>query len=56
MSDAVRVGAARPTFDFRLEPAPPVRGRVVDAQGQPVAGARVYLATPSQMLGIRGPG
>ena len=45
-------GAFRPTFDFRLEPAPPVRGRVVDAQGQPVAGARVYLATASQILGI----
>ena len=50
MSDALLAG--RRTFDFRLEPAPPVRGRVVDAQGQPVAGARVYLATASQILGI----
>ena len=54
MSDAVRVGAFKPTFDFRLEPAPPVRGRVVNAQGQPVAGARVYLATASQILRIEG--
>jgi thiol-disulfide isomerase/thioredoxin len=52
MSDAVRAGASRPNVDFRLEPAPPVRGRFVDAQGQPVAGARVYLATTSQTLGI----
>ncbi len=29
-----------------------MRGRVVGAQGKPVAGARVYLATDSQMLGI----
>ncbi len=52
MSDAVRVGAFRPTFDFRLEPAPTVRGRVVNAESKPVAGARVFLATHSQMLGI----
>jgi thiol-disulfide isomerase/thioredoxin len=52
MSDAVRVGAFRPTFDFRLEPAPTLRGRVVGAQGKPVEGARVFLATDSQMLGI----
>jgi beta-lactamase regulating signal transducer with metallopeptidase domain/thiol-disulfide isomerase/thioredoxin/protocatechuate 3,4-dioxygenase beta subunit len=51
-SDAVRAGAPEPTFDFRLKPAPPVRGRVVDAQGRPVPSARVYLATASQMLGI----
>lgn len=54
MSDAVRVGAFKPTFDFRLEPAAPVRGRVANAQGQPVAGARVYLATASQILRIEG--
>ncbi len=52
MSDVVRAGMPDPTFDFRLEPAPPVRGRVMGAAGRPVTGARVYLATPSQMLGI----
>jgi thiol-disulfide isomerase/thioredoxin len=51
MSDAVHAGAARPNLDFRLEPAPAVRGRVVNAQGRPVAGASVYLATTSQMAG-----
>ena len=40
----------RPSI-FGFEPAPTVRGRVV-VQGKPVAGARVYLATDSQMLGI----
>jgi thiol-disulfide isomerase/thioredoxin len=54
MSDAVRAGAASPSFDFRLEPAPAARGRVVDARGRPVEGARVFLATTSQMLGIEG--
>lgn len=52
MSDAVRPGEADPTFDFRLEPAPPANGRVVDADGRPVAGATVYLATHSQRLMI----
>ncbi len=50
MSDAVRAGASSPTVDFRLEPAPLARGRVVDARGRPVAGARVFLATTSQRL------
>jgi beta-lactamase regulating signal transducer with metallopeptidase domain/thiol-disulfide isomerase/thioredoxin/protocatechuate 3,4-dioxygenase beta subunit len=54
MSDAVRVGVLKPTLDFRLERATALKGRVVDAQGQPAAGARVYLATDSQMLGIEG--
>ncbi len=54
MSDAFRVGAARPTFDFRLERAPAVRGRVVNAQGKPAAGARVYLATASQRFTNQG--
>ena len=39
-----------PTFDFRLEPAPPLEGRLVDSGGQPVNDARVYLATHSQNL------
>ena len=53
MSEAVRVGVPMATLDFKLEPAPPARGRVVNAQGRPVSGARVYMATPSQSLGIR---
>jgi thiol-disulfide isomerase/thioredoxin/protocatechuate 3,4-dioxygenase beta subunit len=52
MSEAVRAGAPSPTFDFRLEPAAPARGQVTDTRGRPVKGARVYLATTSQMLGI----
>lgn len=54
MSDAVRVGDPDPSLDFRLEPASTLKGRVVDAEGRPVAGARVYLATDSQMIGIEG--
>jgi beta-lactamase regulating signal transducer with metallopeptidase domain/thiol-disulfide isomerase/thioredoxin/uncharacterized GH25 family protein len=54
MSDAFRIGAFKPTFDFRLERAPAVRGRVVSAQGKPVAGARVYLGTASQRLEFQG--
>ena len=48
MSGTFRVGDPVPTFDARLDPAPPVRGRVVDPSGRPVEGARVYLATASQ--------
>ena len=33
--------------DFALEPAAPVAGRVVDANGQPVANAEVLMATPT---------
>jgi beta-lactamase regulating signal transducer with metallopeptidase domain/thiol-disulfide isomerase/thioredoxin/uncharacterized GH25 family protein len=52
MSEAVRAGAPAPTFDFRLEPTAASRGQVIDTRGRPVNGARVYLATTSQMLGI----
>jgi beta-lactamase regulating signal transducer with metallopeptidase domain/thiol-disulfide isomerase/thioredoxin/protocatechuate 3,4-dioxygenase beta subunit len=52
MSEAVRAGAPAPTFDFRLEPVAPLRGQVIGTRGRPVEGARVYLATTSQMLGI----
>jgi thiol-disulfide isomerase/thioredoxin/uncharacterized GH25 family protein len=50
MSDAARAGMPDPTFDFRLEAAPPLEGRVIDSSGQPVKDARVYLATHSQTL------
>ena len=33
------------SLDFRLEPAAPVAGRVLDPGGKPVAGAKVSLAT-----------
>ncbi len=36
--------------DFKLEPAAPVAGRVLDAAGKPVAGAKVSLATSVQDL------
>ena len=52
ISDAVKVGAPSPTFDFRLEPAAPSKGRVVDSRGRAIKGARVYLATHSQNLSI----
>jgi thiol-disulfide isomerase/thioredoxin/uncharacterized GH25 family protein len=54
LSEAVRVDASDPTRDFRLEPAPPVEGRVVDAGGRPVPNAQVLLATSSQNLGLEG--
>jgi beta-lactamase regulating signal transducer with metallopeptidase domain/thiol-disulfide isomerase/thioredoxin/protocatechuate 3,4-dioxygenase beta subunit len=49
--------AAGATFNFRLEPAPPLAGRVVDPSGRPVKAAEVYVATPSVMLngGPNGP-
>jgi protocatechuate 3,4-dioxygenase beta subunit len=50
MSDVAKAGMVDPTFDFRLEKAPSAEGRVVDAAGQPVKNAKVYLATHSQNL------
>lgn len=54
--DHVSVGKwfeARPgqdhfTVDFELAPQVPVSGTIVDATGQPVAGATVYIAYPGQ--------
>ena len=37
----IEVGAATPPVEFRLGPAAAIRGRVVDGQGKPVAGAWV---------------
>ena len=45
-----KVGEPSPTLDVRLQPAAPYRGTVVDANGQPVKGAKVYLATNYQQL------
>ena len=50
MSDAFHVGQPDRTCDFPLQPAPPSAGRIVGADGQPVAGAKVFLATKSQGL------
>jgi thiol-disulfide isomerase/thioredoxin/uncharacterized GH25 family protein len=50
MSNAARAGTPDPTFDFRLESAASLEGRVVDSGGQPVKNASVYLATSSQNL------
>ena len=52
MSEAVRAGVPAPTYDFRLEPAAPLQGRVIDAGGRPLQGARVFLSTTSQHLDI----
>ncbi|WP_165250540.1 redoxin domain-containing protein [Paludisphaera soli] len=49
MSPAVTADEPDPTFDFRLDPAPPFRGRVL-LDGRPVEGAEVLMATPSQAL------
>jgi beta-lactamase regulating signal transducer with metallopeptidase domain/thiol-disulfide isomerase/thioredoxin len=50
MSETARAGMSSPTFDFRLEPAPPIEGRLVDSGGRPIKDASVYLATSSQNL------
>jgi RNA polymerase sigma factor (sigma-70 family) len=36
------------TQDFRLEPSPPITGRIVDAAGRPAIGVKVAVATPTQ--------
>jgi beta-lactamase regulating signal transducer with metallopeptidase domain/thiol-disulfide isomerase/thioredoxin/protocatechuate 3,4-dioxygenase beta subunit len=40
--------------DFALEPAPLISGKVVDATGQPVAGAQVALKRPISRLRLAG--
>lgn len=47
MSGPFRVGDSKTTWDFKLEPAPALRGRVLQA-GHGVVGVKVYLATQSQ--------
>jgi thiol-disulfide isomerase/thioredoxin len=57
MSDRVPAGTPAATFDFRLEQAPPVAGRVVDSRGLPVKELAVFLGTHSVFLngGPNGP-
>jgi peroxiredoxin len=43
----VRVDGPNEVPDFITEPIPPIRGRILDAEGQPVAGAVVRLRHPS---------
>jgi beta-lactamase regulating signal transducer with metallopeptidase domain/thiol-disulfide isomerase/thioredoxin len=50
ISEAVRPGTPHAPLDIRLEPAPPLAGRVVDPSGKPIQGARVHLATRSQII------
>jgi beta-lactamase regulating signal transducer with metallopeptidase domain/thiol-disulfide isomerase/thioredoxin/protocatechuate 3,4-dioxygenase beta subunit len=50
ISEAVKPGAPHAPLDIRLEPAPPLTGRILDTQGKPVKGARVHLATRSQVV------
>jgi beta-lactamase regulating signal transducer with metallopeptidase domain/thiol-disulfide isomerase/thioredoxin len=47
LSPAFRVGDANTVFDFKLQPALPLHGRVL-FNGQPVKNAQVFLATKSQ--------
>ena len=48
--NAYRVGDPEPVCNFQLERASPLTGSVVDNEGEPVSGARVYLATASQYV------
>jgi beta-lactamase regulating signal transducer with metallopeptidase domain len=50
ISPSARAGTPDRVFDFRLEAATPVEGRIVDTGGQAIKEARVYLATSSQIL------
>lgn len=38
--------------DIRLQPTPPLEGRVVDGQGQPVAAARLYADATDFPIGL----
>ncbi|HZZ28931.1 MAG TPA: carboxypeptidase regulatory-like domain-containing protein [Pirellulales bacterium] len=50
ISGLFHVGDKNTTADFQLQPAPAASGRVLDAEGQPVKGAKVFLATKTQQL------
>ena len=50
ISNVFHVGDHNPTADFLLESAPAASGRVIDSDGNPVKGAKVYLATKMQNL------
>jgi len=47
-----RAGDDAQVQDFVLEPAAPVAGRVVDADGQPVPNAEVLMATPTEQASL----
>ncbi len=50
ISDRSCPAGSTTTLDFKLEPAPAIRGHVLNAKGQPVKNARVFLTTDSQPL------
>jgi beta-lactamase regulating signal transducer with metallopeptidase domain/thiol-disulfide isomerase/thioredoxin/protocatechuate 3,4-dioxygenase beta subunit len=50
ISEAARPGMPEKDIDLRLDAAPALEGRVLDPRGELVKGARVYLATPSQVI------
>lgn len=50
LSSPFHIGDHHATYDFQLEPAPPASGHVLDAQGNPLPGAKVYLATKTQAV------
>lgn len=47
-----KIGVPNVALNVKLEPAAPLRGVVVDGEGQPVSRANVYLATHTQHLDI----
>jgi RNA polymerase sigma factor (sigma-70 family) len=40
------------TQDFRLQPSPPITGRIVDAAGRPAPGVHIALATPTNSVSV----
>lgn len=53
VSRRIKSDEGRLTFDFELQKGEEVEGTVLTADGKPIAGARVYLATASNGLYIR---
>jgi uncharacterized GH25 family protein/thiol-disulfide isomerase/thioredoxin len=47
-----RIGEPNPTLDVRLQPVARAVGKVVDEEGRPAEGARVYVATHFQHLDL----
>ncbi len=45
-----KIGEPNPVLDVRMQPCERYRGKVVDADGRPVGGARVFVATGLQHL------
>ncbi|MCC6580606.1 MAG: carboxypeptidase regulatory-like domain-containing protein [Phycisphaeraceae bacterium] len=55
VSRAIQSDEGEVTVDFALKPAKPTPLTVVNADGQPVSGAKVYIATPGRYLSVNQP-